>query len=393
MLTLAWLLLILLALVAVPMAAYLALLTVLSGRCAPPAQAAATPNFAVVVPAHDEAAGIAAAIASLRALAWPQHAVRVVVVADNCSDDTAAIARDAGAQVIERHDDRLRGKGYALAFAFEHLLAEGWAQALVVIDADSEVDAHLLQALAARLAVGAEAIQTHYGVTNANAAWRTRLMAIALGAFHRLRSRARERLGLSCGIRGNGWCVTPQALQRVPYRAFSLAEDAEFGIDLGLAGLRVHYVDEAEVRAEMVTGEAAARSQRQRWEHGRGGLIRSRLPRLLKASCSPARRVPLDLACDLLVLPLSSLVLASMLLLGLGGALTTAGADRLALLPGLFCLLAATLYVLRGWQLSGVGARGAFDLAGAPVYIAWKLLLKLRPHAADKWVRTTREQR
>ena len=74
------------------------------------------------------------------------------------------------------------------------------------------------------------------GVLNPQDSWRTRLMAIALASFHRVRSRARERLRLSCGIRGNGWCITHRLLREVPYRAYSLAEDIEYGIDLGLAG-------------------------------------------------------------------------------------------------------------------------------------------------------------
>ena len=95
--------------------------------------------------------------------------------------------------------------------------------------------------IAARIAGGAVAVQAHYGVLNPQASWRTQLITIAKGAFHIVRSRARERLGLSCGIRGNGWCVTHELLQRVPYRCFSLTEDLEYGIQLGLAGLRVGY--------------------------------------------------------------------------------------------------------------------------------------------------------
>jgi hypothetical protein len=124
-------------------------------------------------------------------------------------------------------------------------------------------------------------------------------MAIALGSIHKVRSRARERMGLSCGIRGNGWCVTHALLDKIPYRSFSLTEDVEFGVDLGLAGYRVAYCDESHVNGEMVTSEHASRSQRQRWEGGRIGLIREKVPALLRAAVARRSLVCLDLALDL----------------------------------------------------------------------------------------------
>ena len=88
-----------------------------------------------MVPAHDEAAGIAATINSLAAVDWPAEAIRILVLADNCSDDTAARARAASARVIERDDPAHRGKGYALALAFTTLINEGWSEAVIVVEA------------------------------------------------------------------------------------------------------------------------------------------------------------------------------------------------------------------------------------------------------------------
>src|SRR5262249_40397740 len=101
-----------------------------------------------------------------------------------------------------------RGKGYALSCAFEHSLREGLADAVTVVDADTTVSANLLRAFAARIARGADAVQADYAVQNPNASWRTRLLRIAFGSFHVLRSLARERFGLSSGLRGNGMCFT-----------------------------------------------------------------------------------------------------------------------------------------------------------------------------------------
>lgn len=387
------LLLLVLALPALAVGLYLLRFTLLSGAPAPALRSARRLRFDVIVPAHDEAAVIAGVVASLLRLDWPAEAFRVLVVADNCSDDTAARARAAGAIVLQRHDPERRGKGHALHHAFEASLAQGWAQAVVVVDADSEVEPQLLEAFAARIEAGAKAVQGHYGVSNAQASWRTRLLAVAMAAFHQVRSRGRERLQLSCGLRGNGWCVTHRLLRHVPYQAYSLAEDIEYGIELGLAGCRVHYADEARVAATMVAGEAASRSQRRRWEDGRRQLLRARLVPLLKAGVQREGAVCRDLALDLLVPPLSYAVLNVAALLVLGGAAMLW--DR-EFAPwwwlGWACMAMLAAYVLRGWQLSGVGLRGLLDLLRAPWYMLWKLLLMLRPHDSSRWVRTGREE-
>jgi cellulose synthase/poly-beta-1,6-N-acetylglucosamine synthase-like glycosyltransferase len=382
-----------LALPATAVSLYLLILTLLSH--APPValRSSRRLRFDVIVPAHNEAAAIDGVVASLRKLDWPADGFRVLVIADNCTDSTAVLARAAGAEVLERHDTERRGKGYALAFAFQASQAHGWAYAVVVVDADTEVSPNLLEAFAARIENGAAVIQAHYRVLNSQASWRTRLMAIAMASFHRVRSRARERLRLSCGIRGNGWCITHRLLRQAPYRAFSLTEDIEYGIDLGLAGYRVRYADEANVAAMMVSGEQAARTQRQRWEGGRLQLIRSRTPALLRAARGPDGGVCLDLALDLLVLPLSYAAINVAVLIVLASvALLWEPSMEIWLWLALGCGASLLLYVLRGWQLSGVGMRGLVDLLRAPFFVLWKVLLMLRAHKSAEWVRTKREQ-
>jgi 1,2-diacylglycerol 3-beta-glucosyltransferase len=251
-----------------------------------------------------------------------------------------------------------------------------------------------LQSFAARLELGSHALQAHYGVLNASASWRTRLMAIALGSIHKVRSRARERLSLSCGIRGNGWCVTHALLDAIPYEAYSLTEDVEFGIDLGLAGYRVTYCDDAQVDGEMVSTESAARSQRQRWESGRLRLIRTKVPALLRRAASGPSRVCLDLALDLLILPLSYIVLSAVALLALTLTLSIMSPTTLNLtLLGVSSADCAALaaYVCRGWALSGVGREGFWDLLRVPGFIFWKLLLLVSGPKTTTWIRTKRE--
>jgi 1,2-diacylglycerol 3-beta-glucosyltransferase len=370
---------------------YLLGLTLLSARLAALPPSKRKLRFDVIVPAHNEESVIAAAVASLKSIDWPKEQFRVVVVADNCTDATVEIATRAGAHVMQRRDLENRGKGYALDFAFKASRAREWADAVVVVDADAQVSSNILEAFAQRIERGDHAVQAHYGVSNTDASWRTRLLSIAKAAFHIVRSRGRERLELSCGIRGNGWCVTHALLDKVPYKAFSLTEDLEYGIALGLAGFRVSYADEAHSDAEMVSGEKDSRKQRQRWEHGRFQLMRSKTLPLLRQGLATRNRVCLDLAFDLLVLPLSYValnVVAFLVVAVVAGGHVSAAWEWLAV----GCCLALALHILRGWQLSGAGMRGLLDLGRAPFFLAWKLMVMLGGRESKEWVRTKRER-
>ncbi len=395
----AWWLDLALALGALPLlaaCAYLGLLTLWSDpRQAAPAPAAPTTRFEVLVPAHDEAAGIGATVASLLAIDYPRRLVRITVVADNCTDDTAAVARRAGARVLVRTEPLHRGKGRALEYAFGRLLAEGFAEAIVVVDADAVADPGLLRAFGPYLVAGAAAVQADNSVLNPDDSWRTRLMAIALGSFHRLRFAAREHLGLSCGLRGNGMCLSRRLLLAIPHTAASRAEDLEYGLMVAEAGFAIRYAAGAHVRSAMVSGEGAARSQRRRWEEGRRELAGQHGWRLLRKALRRRDGRLLDVALDLLLPPLSTLAAATAA--GLATTLVASVAWRplpVSLALWGTCLLLLATYVLRGWVLSGTGWRGLADLLlHAPAYAAWKLALRLQPsgHLPTAWVRTRRE--
>lgn len=373
-------------------ALYLLALTVSSAPLAAMLPRRRDLRFVVLVPAHDEAEGIAGTVRNLQALDWPAEAFRIVVIADNCTDATAERARAAGAEVLLRDDAVLRGKGHALALGYAHVIAERWADAVVVVDADTQVSANLLVAFAARLEAGAAGVQAFYGVANPLASWRTRLMAIALGAFHRLRGRARERWGVGSILRGNGMAFSVATLRQMPHRAFSLVEDLEYSLQLARAGARIGYADEAEVRGEMVAGAKAAESQRQRWEAGRAAMTRRYGWPLLRQGLRRRQGLLIDLALDILVPPLSQL-----LALNAGIALATVlfavwtHEARWLWLPAVL-LGSVVFYVLRGAALSGLGAwRVLQTLLMAPTYVVWKLGLRLLRRAPTDWVRTTRE--
>ncbi len=372
---------------------YLFLLTVCSGRLPVPAPVAPRLRFTLIVPAHNESMVIQRTVTSLLAVDWPVALRRVLVIADNCADDTAALARSAGAEVLERFSSTERGKGFALAYAYRQVMDEAWADAVVVIDADSEVTPNLLQAFASRIETGTKAMQAYSGVLNPQVNWRTRLVTIAMTLMHRVRCRGRENLSVSCGVRGNGMCFVRSLLTEVPHKAFSIVEDLEYSVDLGYAGVRIACVDEAEVLAEMVSTNTAAESQRRRWEGGRAQFRREHGWPLLKASIVRRNPVLLELALDVYTPPQTTLVLGLLGLLAAGGVLWLLGlASPLGLVAPALGVFFLVTHVLRGVALSGLGWRGWFELVRAPFFVLWKISLKLRSKSgAQGWVRTERE--
>ena len=377
---------------------YLAMLAFLSrANRGPPFADPPRTRFEIVVPSHNEEAGIASTVDCLLAVDYPPDLRRVVVVADNCSDATAARASEAGAVVLERNDTARRGKGYALAHAFERALADGVTDAIVVVDADTKVTQNLLRAFDARLQSGARAVQAEYCVANPDSSWRTRLMHVGFTLFHDVRSRARERLGVSAGLRGNGMGFAASLLREVPHEAFSVVEDVEYGIRLGQRGYRVTYAGEARVFGEMVSSERASRSQRRRWEGGRAVLARRHAATLLAEGLRRRSLLLLDLAMDLLVPPLTYVALATF-----AGVVASAswvrfgGGSPWVLAPWCAALAGFAVYVVRGIWLAGAGPRTLLALLWAPVYMIWKVVLAVRsprssPAREGEWVRTARE--
>lgn len=369
---------------------YLGVLS-LAGSLPPPRRRAAPPlagRISIVVPAHNEGSGLGRTLLALTQLARSDGDCRVVVVADNCDDDTAAVARAARVHLLQRHDPRRRGKGYALDYAFRQLAPDGDA-AYLVIDADSVPDANLLASVRRELGAGAGAVQARYTVLNGEANGRTRLAALGLAAFNVLRPRARARLGLSAGILGNGFALRPATLAQVPYRAASVVEDLEYHLLLLEAGLRVAFADDSSVRGDMPSGSQGMRQQRARWEGGRLRQLRARGPGLLRAVLHGHWRL-LEPLLELALPPLGYHCLLLLL-----GAACAWGAGQ----PWLLAALLASLLLLAGHVLAAVRAAGLpygalWSLLRLPAYLLWKLR-QLGPILAgarrdSAWVRTNR---
>ncbi len=221
------------------------------------------PSVVVLIPAHDEEATLPAALHSIAAQDYPPDCVRVVVVADHCSDDTATVAAEHGATVVTRAAPDRRGKGYALAAGLESL-GGGTFDAVLVLDADCILNPTALREVARTLAAGAEVVQAAVWSRNADDGPAGFVAAVG-AAVDAAVAAGRERLGLHGRLRGTGMVFRTTVLDRVRWATVSPVEDAEYDRELRNAGVRVRYCPGAEVTAAAPRRLAGLVRQRYRW--------------------------------------------------------------------------------------------------------------------------------
>ncbi|MBV9601234.1 MAG: glycosyltransferase [Chloroflexi bacterium] len=382
--------------VQVALVGYLLFLTVAaalvawSRRAPRPAGGGTQRRFAILVPAHNEEAVIERLLQSLDALDYPRDRFDVCVVADNCDDSTASIARRAGARVHERFATDERAKGFALRWLLQQLEREARDyDAFVIVDADSILAPNFLRAMDARLGSGARAVQAYYSVLNAQQSAIAGLRYAALAAVHFLRPLGRSTFGWSCGLKGNGMCFEAGTLREFTWRWFTLAEDVEFHLALVEHGIAVEFAPETWVKADMPLTLKQSASQNSRWEQGRLQLVRRYVPKLLIHGIRRRDWLQIDAALEQLIPPLSvpfGLAATSIL------AAWLVGAPGLAFVA-LGCLVGYTIYLLSALALVRAPVRIYLMLGVAPVYIAWKVSLYIRTMLGSRsttWVRTAR---
>lgn len=347
------------------------------------------PETVVLVPAHDEAAGIAATVAALVAQAGPT--TRVLVVADNCADDTAARARAAGADVRERHDPTRRGKGYALAFGREALIAAPPA-CVVIVDADCTIAPGGLGRLA-RDAVGrGRAVQScNLLRPDPAAAPTTQISNFAFLVKNLVRQRGMARLGGVAALTGTGMAIPWPSFRDAPLASAELAEDLALGVWMVRQGLPPAYLETVNTWSDSASGGTLL-TQRGRWE--RGFLRTARLQALPLVGTGIAR-----LSLSRLWLGLHLLVPPLALLFALAGAMLVVVAT-LALIGGSVMpplVLAAALAAAGGatvlaWSREGRAQVSGRALLRAPAYVLMKLPVyrTMLGRGEASWVRTRR---
>ena len=350
-------------------------------------------RFAVLIPAHDEEILVGRTVASAIGLDYPRDRFSVHVIADNCTDATAEIARRYGACVHVRYEPRKPGKGAALNWLVARVDDEGTrVDAFVIVDADSELSPNLLRAMERRLVDGAEAVQALYLVAGAADTPLSRIRRLALQLHNHLRPLAHTSLGGSSRLYGNGMCLRDALVRDHPWSETSVGEDGELCARLIDHGHRIAFAEDATVSSVMPGSFGDAMSQSLRWERGRfdhfglyaglawKGLTRGDLTRFL---CGVGVVIP----------PISFLAACSAFAV-LFGVLLRSEPVALVGLGSSLCLL---FYVLRGAALGGLTARALFrTLLWAGPYTAWMLwVLMLAALGAGRgdWVRTPRAAR
>ncbi|WP_322490182.1 glycosyltransferase family 2 protein [Chloroflexus sp.] len=373
--------------------AYLLLLTIAAffARRTTPLRDRPTTRFVIMIPAHNEERLLPDLLTNLNQLDYPRELYNVHVVADNCTDRTAAVAKPHGAQVYERFDQTLRGKGYAL----EWLLQQIWQRnvphdALVILDADSVVSTNFLRVMDARLARGERVIQAYYTVRQPEGAWSAGIRAVALIVLHYLRPLGRMVLGGSTGLKGNGMVFAAEIVRRHRWTA-SLTEDIEYHMALILAGERAMFAPDAVVWAEMPDSLRAAQSQNERWERGRMEMVRNYVPQLLREGIRRRSFLLIDAAIEQLIPPFSVVTGASILIALAAVALR----DPAALALAGFILGGQIVYILSGLILVRAPWPIYRSLLFTPFFIVWKLWLYARLALGIKprdWIRTARNR-
>jgi cellulose synthase/poly-beta-1,6-N-acetylglucosamine synthase-like glycosyltransferase len=346
-------------------------------------------RIAVIVPAHNESAGILPTIEDIKRQLNPGD--RLLVVADNCSDDTAAVAAAAGAEVIVRDELEKIGKGYALGFGISHLSIDP-PDFVVFIDADCRIQSDAIARLreicselqrpvqACFLMKAAE--NTPIDHSFAKFAWTVKNWVRPLGLRY-----------LDCPVQlmGTGMIFPWDVIRSAPLASGNLVEDLKLGLDLAATGKAAHFFPFVTVTSEFPVSVKGTDSQRQRWVQGHIGMILKAVPRLLFLAITRRNLDLLVLTLDLAVPPLS---LLGLLLAGIFLLTSLAALSGLSSAP---LIIATANVVVFGLAIVFAWFKFGRDILPAQAFLSIDPLRKFRLYGqmllgrtAVQWVRTDR---
>lgn len=345
---------------------------------------------AILVPAHNEALSIAATVAALRQAA-PN--CRILVVADNCTDDTADLARSAGAEAVTRQSLTHKGKGFALACGRDYL-AKAPPDAVIIIDADCRLSPGSADILIARAVQGNQPVQgVNLLVAGATASPLASISNFAMLIKNLVRARGLERLGGGTLLFGTGMAFPWKLFATLDLATSHAVEDLQLGLSLAKQGVWVGFEDRA-----LVTSPAASvadsRGQRSRWEHGfLQTALRNGVPMLSSGIFMGSRHL-LFIGIHMLVPPLAMLIVISVMALLITSILLWAGSGSIQ--PVLFLLgslILLTIALLAAWWKEGRKVISGRELLMIPFYVLWKLPIYVRFFTARQtgWNRTQRD--
>lgn len=272
-------------------------------------------RFAALIAARNEEKVIGSLIKSIKEQNYPKDLIDIIVIADNCDDDTAEVARRAGAIVYERFNKNEVGKGYVLKFVFEKILSERDVyDAFCVFDADNLVEKDFFAHMNFALSKGAQLAQGYRDMKNPSDNWIAGGHSIFYWMENRFFDYARDEMGLSAIINGTGFMVTSDYIRRYGYDVHTVTEDVELTVQSVINGERVAWVPQAKVYDEQPVTLSQSMAQRSRWV---SGFIQNSRD-YFKEFCHSIRREPswikIDLFLYLVSLPVMILGIISFLI-------------------------------------------------------------------------------
>lgn len=349
------------------------------------------PRTSILIPAHNEQAMLGQTLSALKPHLTEN--IETVVIADNCSDQTAEIARSAGVTVLERFDQVKRGKGYALDHGMQYL-ADDPPDVVMMLDADCTVEAGGLQRLITQAHATQRPVQGVYLMKSPPKPSTTDLVStFAFTVKNLVRPLGLHNLKQPCLLTGTGMAFPYNALRDAPLASGNIVEDMQLGYDLALAGTSPLLAPDVRVWGELPDERRVAATQRTRWEHGHMQTLLRNVPSLLAGAVKQRRLDLLTLALDLSIPPLALLVLFWFINSAIGIFFGIVTGDWVpAAVSGSIGLL---LFVGIGvaWIKFGRKIIPAHKLLAIPLYILWKipLYIKFLLQRQTAWVRTERK--
>jgi cellulose synthase/poly-beta-1,6-N-acetylglucosamine synthase-like glycosyltransferase len=360
---------------------------------APPSSQTPRARVGVLIPAHDEEVALPAIVPIIQQQL--RDGDRLLVVADNCSDDTAVLAERLGAEVAVRTDPTKRGKGFALDHGIRHF-ADDAPEIVVVIDADCALSDFAIDRLAEICLATNRPVQALYLMLSGPAAPQvTRLREFAWRVKNEIRPRGLRSLGLPCHLMGTGMAFPWELIARANLATGSLAEDLKLGLELAAAGHSPMFCPAAVVTSEFPVTDEGSRTQQRRWEQGHLGLIAAEIPGLLLTAMRHRNVDLMVLALDAAVPPLSLLAMMVLSFLLLGAGAWRWGMGSSAFVISLTACLGLIVTTAGSWLKVGrnlLAPSSAFTVAGAflrkiPFYL--RMLIR---RDRSGWVRTDRRK-
>ena len=356
----------------------------------PAGAASAVAVAVIVVPAHDEEASIAATLAVL--LAEADGIAELLVVADNCTDRTAYIAREAGAKTIIRDDPRARGKGYALAYARSEL-TKNVPTVVLVVDADCRTDRSSIAALiAAAVNEGRPAQAVNLLRPDLDAPPFVQVSNFAFMLRNLVRQRGLQRLAKRVHLTGTGMALPWSLFAGANLGGASIVEDLDLGVSLAARGHPAMLVEDANVWSPAASGRETLQ-QRERWE---GGFLKHALPAGVRGIARSLVRLDgrgLIGALDLCIPPLALLGMLDVFAVLIFGAVAIGGGTTRPLLTMLTVSAIVGIAVTLAWRKEGRRFVTLAALGSTPLYAARKLPMYTRMlfrGVPRHWVRTDR---